>query len=211
MTEQEVSRPSNFLTFQRSNIPQIVDRLATARLQKTGLLLPMRTLLSRAIQIDPSFHVALGLIVILGVAEIFFATSYYVGRARANRVSAQAVAATIARPPAEFRQFPRHRRHRSRSAAKRPRRRQWLLHLLHHSLISCCEKAKNYENAAIRQTRWHVCRKRWTANRTIPACSRKWRRPTSRCNCSIARMISGAESSKSARPIARPMLWRIAA
>jgi hypothetical protein len=60
----------------------------------------MRTLLSRPIQIDPSFHVALGLIVTLGVAEIFFATSYYVGRARANRVSAQAVAAAIAPSPA---------------------------------------------------------------------------------------------------------------
>ena len=60
----------------------------------------MRTLLSRAIQIDPSFHVALGLIVILGVAEIFFATSYYVGRARANRVSVQSIAASIAQPPA---------------------------------------------------------------------------------------------------------------
>src|SRR5947207_177018 len=60
----------------------------------------MRTLLSRAIQIDPSFHVALGLIVILGVVEIFFGTSYYVGLARANRVSPQAIANTIARPPA---------------------------------------------------------------------------------------------------------------
>jgi hypothetical protein len=60
----------------------------------------MRTLLSRAIQIDPSFHIALGIIVVLGIAETFFATSYYVGRARANRVSAQAEAATIARPPA---------------------------------------------------------------------------------------------------------------
>src|SRR5215471_6445240 len=60
----------------------------------------MRTLLSRPIQIDPSFQVALGMIVILGIAEMFFATSYYVGRARANRVPAQAVAATIARPPA---------------------------------------------------------------------------------------------------------------
>lgn len=60
----------------------------------------MRTLLSRSFQIDPNFHIALGLIVILGVAEIFFATSYYVGRARANRVAAQAVAAAIARPPA---------------------------------------------------------------------------------------------------------------
>ncbi len=60
----------------------------------------MRTLFSRPFQIDPSFHVALGLIVSFGVAEIFFATSYYVGRARATRVSAQAVAAAIARPPA---------------------------------------------------------------------------------------------------------------
>jgi tetratricopeptide (TPR) repeat protein len=60
----------------------------------------MRTLLSRGIQIDPSFHVALGFIMVLGVAEIFFATSYYVGRARANRVSTLAVAASIAQPPA---------------------------------------------------------------------------------------------------------------
>ena len=60
----------------------------------------MRTLLSRTIQIDPSFHAALGVIVILAIAEAFFATSYYVGRARANRVSAQAVTATVARAPA---------------------------------------------------------------------------------------------------------------
>jgi tetratricopeptide (TPR) repeat protein len=60
----------------------------------------MRTLLSRAIQIDPTFHVALGAIVTLAIAEVFFATSYYVGRARANRVSAQAVTTTIARAPA---------------------------------------------------------------------------------------------------------------
>ena len=60
----------------------------------------MRTLLSRAIRVDPSFHVGLGLIVILAAAEIFFAASYYVGRARAARISAQAVAATIALPAA---------------------------------------------------------------------------------------------------------------
>jgi hypothetical protein len=60
----------------------------------------MRTLLSRTIQIDPSFHAALGVIVILAIAEVFFATSYYVSRARANRVSAQAVTATVARAPA---------------------------------------------------------------------------------------------------------------
>ncbi len=56
----------------------------------------MRTLLSRAIQIDPSFHVALGVLVIFAIAEVFFATSYYVGRARANRVAAQPVTPTIA-------------------------------------------------------------------------------------------------------------------
>jgi tetratricopeptide (TPR) repeat protein len=60
----------------------------------------MRTLLSRAIQIDPSFHVALGLLVILAVGEVFFATSFYVGRARANRVVAQAVTPAIAPAPA---------------------------------------------------------------------------------------------------------------
>ncbi len=60
----------------------------------------MRTLFSRAIQIDPSFHVALGVLVIFAIAEVFFATSYYVGRARANRVAAQPVTPTIARAPA---------------------------------------------------------------------------------------------------------------
>ena len=60
----------------------------------------MRTLLSRAIQIDPSFHVALGIIVTLAIAEVFFATSYYVGRARANRVSTEVVTAAITRAPA---------------------------------------------------------------------------------------------------------------
>ena len=39
-------------------------------------------------------------IVVLAIAEVFFATSYYVGRARANRVSAQAVTATVAHGPA---------------------------------------------------------------------------------------------------------------
>jgi tetratricopeptide (TPR) repeat protein len=60
----------------------------------------MRTLLSRAIQIDPSFHVALGVIAILAISEVFFATSYYVGRARADRVSAQATTAMVAHAPA---------------------------------------------------------------------------------------------------------------
>ncbi len=37
----------------------------------------MRTLLSRAIQVDPTFHIGLSLIVILAIVEIFAATSYY--------------------------------------------------------------------------------------------------------------------------------------
>ena len=60
----------------------------------------MRTLFSRAIQIDSSFQVALGVLVMFAIAEAFFATSYYVGRARANRVAAQPVTPTIARTPA---------------------------------------------------------------------------------------------------------------
>ena len=163
----------------------------------------MRTLLSRTIQIDPSFHAALGVIVILAIAEVFFATSYYVGRARANRVSAQPVTATIARAPAAS-SAPAPSA--SGGAAKRFASRGSDFTALHPSLISCCEKVKNSGNAATRQTRSHVFRKRWTANRTILACFRRWRRLTSRCNCSIARTMSGAESSKSVRPIARHML-----
>ena len=60
----------------------------------------MRTLLSRAIQIDRSFHAALGVIVIVAIAELFFATSYYVGPARANHISVPAIAPTVARAPA---------------------------------------------------------------------------------------------------------------
>jgi len=60
----------------------------------------MRTLFSRAIQIDPSFHIALGVLVIFAIAEVFFATSYYVGRARANRVASQPITPTIASTPA---------------------------------------------------------------------------------------------------------------
>jgi tetratricopeptide (TPR) repeat protein len=60
----------------------------------------MRTLLSRATQIDPSFNVGLGLVVILAVAEIFAVTSYYAGRVRSVRTPAPAVATTIARPVA---------------------------------------------------------------------------------------------------------------
>ena len=56
----------------------------------------MRTLLSRATQVDPSFNVGLGLVVIIAVAEIFAATSYYIGRIR----PAQAVATAVTRPAA---------------------------------------------------------------------------------------------------------------
>jgi tetratricopeptide (TPR) repeat protein len=60
----------------------------------------MRSLLSRTTQLDPSFSVGLGLVVILAVAEILAATLYYIGRARAARASTQAIAATVVRPPA---------------------------------------------------------------------------------------------------------------
>ena len=58
----------------------------------------MRTLLSRATQVDPSFNVGVGLVVILAVAEIFAVTSYYVGRVRPGGSPAQAVAPSVARP-----------------------------------------------------------------------------------------------------------------
>src|SRR5438034_8753631 len=79
-------------------MPSRVDSLASARVQK-WVYWAMRTLLSRAIQVDPSFHIGLSLIVILALAEIFATTSYYVGRIRANRVSAQSVATTVTRAP----------------------------------------------------------------------------------------------------------------
>lgn len=60
----------------------------------------MRTLLSRATQIDPSFNVGLGLVVIIAVAEIFAVTSYYIGRMRPGRTPTQAVATTVSRPAA---------------------------------------------------------------------------------------------------------------
>jgi tetratricopeptide (TPR) repeat protein len=60
----------------------------------------MRTLLSRATQVDPSFNVGLGLVVILALAEIFAVTSYYLGRVRPVPTPAPAVATTVARPAA---------------------------------------------------------------------------------------------------------------
>src|SRR5438046_8783595 len=80
-------------------MPSRVDSLARARVQK-WVYWAMRTLLSRAIQVDTTFQIGLSLIVILAVAEIFAATFYYVGRARAGRVSTLSVAAAVARPPA---------------------------------------------------------------------------------------------------------------
>jgi len=70
------------------------------RAYRNGVYCCMRTLLSRATQIDPSFNVGLGLVVILAVVEIFAATSYYLGRVRAARTPAQAVATSVARPVA---------------------------------------------------------------------------------------------------------------
>ena len=60
----------------------------------------MRTLLSRAAQVDPSFNVGLGLVIILALAEIFAVTSYYMGRIRPVQTPAPAVATTVARPAA---------------------------------------------------------------------------------------------------------------
>ena len=80
-------------------MPSRVDSPARAREQK-WVYWAMRTLLSRAIQVDPTFHIGLSLILVLAVAEMFAATAYYVGRARAARVSAQSVAAAVGRPPA---------------------------------------------------------------------------------------------------------------
>jgi tetratricopeptide (TPR) repeat protein len=60
----------------------------------------MRTLLSRTTQVDPSFNVGLGLVVILALAQIFAVTSYYIGRVRPVRTPAPAVATTVARPAA---------------------------------------------------------------------------------------------------------------
>jgi tetratricopeptide (TPR) repeat protein len=80
-------------------MPSRFDSLARAREQK-WVYWAMRTLLSRAIQVDPTFHIGLSLILVLAVAEIFAAAAYYVGRSRVGRVSAQSVAAAVARPPA---------------------------------------------------------------------------------------------------------------
>jgi tetratricopeptide (TPR) repeat protein len=63
-------------------------------------LLGMRTLLSRAIQFDPTFQIGASLVLIIALAEIFAATYYYVGRAHANHLSSQVIAAAVTRTPA---------------------------------------------------------------------------------------------------------------
>ena len=60
-------------------------------------------------------------IVILAIAEVFFATSYYVGRARANRVSAQAVTRDGRACVQRLRRLP-HQRHRQRRRSRAFRR-----------------------------------------------------------------------------------------
>jgi tetratricopeptide (TPR) repeat protein len=61
----------------------------------------MRTLLSRATHIDPSFNVGVGLVAIIAAAEIFAVASYYVGRLRPAGTPPQAVVTTVrpAAPP----------------------------------------------------------------------------------------------------------------
>ena len=59
----------------------------------------MRSLFSRAIHVDPTFHIGLALVLILALAEVFAAASYYAGRARAARVSSQAIAPAVTRTP----------------------------------------------------------------------------------------------------------------
>src|SRR5690348_7134465 len=64
-------------------------------------LLGMRTLLSRAIQFDPTFQIGASLILIIALAEIFGATYYYVSRAHASHLSSQVIAAAaVTRIPA---------------------------------------------------------------------------------------------------------------
>src|SRR5262245_5452358 len=60
----------------------------------------MRTLLSRAIQIDPNFHVALELLVILAIGETFLAMPYCFERSRASRDPAMPTASRCAHPAA---------------------------------------------------------------------------------------------------------------
>ena len=76
-----------------------VDSQARARLQK-WVHWDMRTLLSRAIQVDPSFNVGLALVLLVALAEIFAASSYYVGRLRGARGAAQAIAVSAPTRPA---------------------------------------------------------------------------------------------------------------
>lgn len=60
----------------------------------------MRTLLSRATQVDPSFNVGLGLVIILALGEAFAITSYYISRVQPMRAPAPTLATNIARPAA---------------------------------------------------------------------------------------------------------------
>jgi tetratricopeptide (TPR) repeat protein len=62
-----------------------------------GFIACMRTLLSRTTQVDPSFNVGLGLVVIIAVAEFFAVTSYYVSRSRPGPTPAQIVATSVTR------------------------------------------------------------------------------------------------------------------
>jgi tetratricopeptide (TPR) repeat protein len=58
----------------------------------------MRSLLSRTAPVDTTFNIGLSLVLILAGAEIFAATFYYLGRARAAAVSPHSIAAVTTRP-----------------------------------------------------------------------------------------------------------------
>src|SRR4029453_17562784 len=65
-----------------------------------GFICRMRTLLSRATQLDPSFNVGVGLVAIIAAAEIFAVTSYYLGRIRPAGTQPQTAPPAVPRPAA---------------------------------------------------------------------------------------------------------------
>src|SRR5581483_327049 len=78
-----------------------VDSLSKARLQGLSGSSSMRSLLSRAIQIDPSFHLGLTLVVLLAAAEIFAVILHYASRSGAGRITTlQTLPAALPRAPA---------------------------------------------------------------------------------------------------------------
>jgi hypothetical protein len=58
----------------------------------------MRSLLSRATQVDATFNIGLSLVLILAAAEIFVITFHYLGRVHAAGASARSIAAVATQP-----------------------------------------------------------------------------------------------------------------